>query len=261
MRRRVLVGFGAGVVVALGVLAWWRLTPSRRGLAEPRMVLVTGDATVDSRRIRAGEPFVAGASLRTGLGSACFSVRASRVCLGANSRGRLAEFGPHSAAIEADQGVIVLRSSGDQLRLTLPDGTVDVLDGAAGVEVGGGDVVVRALEGGPSVQATGKAAVVVQAPGAIGLRDGSKRPPAPQVEREEMQVTELARRWQGSAGAILQVDGFGSHVEIDGDEIGRAPASVLLDEGQHTLVIRTGPRDAKTETLQMKAGETVVRGG
>ena len=140
-------------------------------------------------------------------------------------------------------------------------GTVDVQSGVASVEVAGGDVVVRALEGSPSVQAVGKAAVVVHAPSAVGLRDGARRPPAPQVEREEMQVTEIARRWQGSAGAILQVDGFGSLVEIDGDEIGRAPASVLLDEGEHTLVTRTGPHDAKTETLHLKAGETVVRGG
>jgi hypothetical protein len=183
------------------------------------------------------------------------------VCLGANTRGRLAELGPHSARIEADQGVIVLRSSGDQLRLTLPDGTVDLQDGVASVEVGSGDVVVRALEGSPSVQAVGKAAVVVQAPGAVGLRDGARRPPAPQVEREELQVMALAGRWQGSAGAILQVDGLDSRVEIDGDQIGRAPASVLLDEGEHTLVIHTGPRDVKTETLHLKAGETVVRGG
>jgi hypothetical protein len=261
MQRRVLMGLGAGVVVALGVLAWWQLTPRRRGLAEPRIVLVTGEATLDSRRIRAAQPFLVGVPLRTGLGSACFSVHASRVCLGANTRGRLAELSPDSARIEADQGVIVLRSSGDQLRLTLPDGTVDVQNGVASVEVAGGDVVVRALEGSPSVQAVGKAAVVVHAPSAVGLRDGARRPPAPQVEREEMQVTEIARRWQGSAGAILQVDGFGSLVEIDGDEIGRAPASVLLDEGEHTLVTRTGPHDAKTETLHLKAGETVVRGG
>ncbi len=250
------------MVLAGGAAAWWKLVPHRLGLAQPRMVLVTGDSAVDGKRVRAGEAIAAGASVRTPpLAVACFSVHASRVCLGADTQVHLAEIGQASARLEADRGTIVLQSAGDDLTLVLPSGTVELQNGTASVEMGqAADVVVRALAGSPNVQPAGKPVTALGSPAAVSMRDGSKRPALPLAEREETRIAQLAGRWQGSAGAIISYVAHTGRVEIDGDDIGYAPASILLDEGDHTLVVRDGSREATRESLTVKAGQTVVRG-
>ena len=40
-----------------------------------------------------------------------------------------------------------------------------------------------------------------------------------------------------------------------------AEASILVEEGRHTLVVRDSGRETTHEPLKLAAGETVVRGG
>jgi hypothetical protein len=255
------VGGGLALVAAGGFAAWWHFTPHALGLSEPRLVFVSGEVTLDARHARAAEELATGESLRVGsLGSACFSVHASRVCIGAGNQAHIAELGPQSARIEAGRGTLIVRATGDDLRVTLPDGTVEVREGLTSIESGPGDTVVRALEGNASLEAGGRPAVVVSSPSAVAMRDGSPRPAAPAVEHEERQAAQLASRWQGSAGAILQIGPLRGRVEIDGQDAGRAPLAVLLDEGEHTIVVRDGVRELSRETLRIGAGQTVVRG-
>jgi hypothetical protein len=257
------VAGGGALVVAGGVAVWLLSGPPKLGLEHPRIVIAAGEARVDEARARPAQILGTGATVHTGRGSVCFSVRASRACAGANAEVRLAELGPTSATLEVKRGTLVVSSAGDDLRLTYPSGTIGVKSATVAVEVEGGvgGPVVRALDGSAQLEPTGAPPLTVAAPDAVGMKDGKKRPPAATIEREERDVVKLAGRWQGSAGAVISVEEAHGRVEVDGAEVGIAPAGLLLDEGKHTLVIREGLREVSREALDLKAGQKVVRGG
>lgn len=261
MQRRTMVLAAGGGAVALAVAAWWFLVPGRLGLERPRVVVVTGDGRIDDVRAKVAQTLAVGATVRAGYGSVCFSLHESRVCVGANSEAHLVDLGKTTATIEAKRGTILVVSSTDDVRVNLPStGSVDVHGGTVAIEGAGTDPVVRALDGSATVEATGRSAVVVAAPTAVSVRDGAKRPSVPPLEGEERAIAQLAHRWQGSAGATIEVDGMRGRVEVDGTDVGAAPAAVLLDEGEHTLEVREGAREGTKEILTLKGGQKVVRG-
>ena len=262
--RRLHLGLAGGLaVVVLGGLATWRLTrPAKLGLERSRVVLVSGEVTVDGARARPKQLLAAASTVHTGHGAACFSVHGSRVCTGANSDVVLAELGETSATVEVKRGTLIVASVRDDLHVTLPAGSVIVRAATVAVEDGGASgTTVRVLDGTARVTAGRLAEVFVEAPGAIALKDGKKRPAAQTLEGEERSIVQLAGSWQGTAGATLQVDALHGRVEVDGADVGLVPAAVLLGEGSHTLVVRDNGREVIRETLKLNPGETAVRGG
>jgi hypothetical protein len=264
-RKHLGIGGGLAGLVVLGLLVgWWFTRAPRLGLERPRIVLIAGEATVDGARARPAQPFGVGATLRTGHGGVCFSLRASRVCMGTSSEAVLVELDGASATVLGARGAFVASSSGDELRFVLPlgAGAVVIRVGAAAIEeLGTPTPTVRALDGTLTMQTTGMPDLLVAAPDAVGQGDGKKRPPAPTLEAEERAIVQLAGSWQGTAGAIIEVEGLHGRVEVDGTHLGLAPASILVEEGRHTLVVRDSGRETTHETLKLSAGETVVRGG
>jgi hypothetical protein len=260
-RRTKALAIGGGAVV-LAVAAWWFLVPGRLGLTKPRMVIVSGDVRVDEARVKVAQTLAVGATVRTGYGSACFSLHESRVCLGAQSEVHLADLGKTSAIVEAKRGTIVVVSGTDEVHVSIPTaGGVDVHGATVSVEGAGADSVVRALDGSVTVEASGRPDTVVAAPTAMGLRDGSKRTSNQPLENEERGVAQLAHRWQGSAGGTIEVNGMHGRVSIDNTDVGNAPAAVLLDEGEHTLEVHESGREGTKEILTLSKGQKVVRGG
>jgi hypothetical protein len=259
-RRTKLLAIG-GAAVALGVAAWWFLVPGRLGLSKPRMVIVSGEVRVDDVRAKVSQTLAVGATVRTGYGSACFSLHEARVCVGAQSEAHLADLGKASAIVEVRRGTILVVSGTDEVHVSIPSaGGVDVHGATVAVEGAGADPVVRALDGSVTVEASGRADTVVAAPTAMGLRDGSKRPSNAMLENEERGIAQLAHRWQGTAGATVEVNGVHGRVLVDGTDVGNTPASLLLDEGDHTLEVREAGRDATKESLTLRGGQKVVRG-
>jgi hypothetical protein len=262
--RRLHLGIAGGLaVVALGGLGVWLvMRPTKLGLERPRVVLVSGEVTVDGARARPAQALSTGATIQTGHGNACFSVHASRVCVGANADLVLAELGATSATIEARRGTVIVESVGDAVHLTLPTGTVTAHVATVAVEdIGGPGTTVRALDGSVPVNSNGQAETLLAAPGAVSFRDGKRRPAAETLEAEERSIVQLASSWQGTAGAVIQVDGLRGRVEVDGTAVGLAPAAILVAEGSHTLIVRDSAREVTHETLKLNAGQTVVRGG
>jgi hypothetical protein len=252
----------AGGAVALALGAWWFLVPGRLGLTQPRIVMVSGEAHVDDARAKVEQTLTVGATVRTGYGSACFSLHESRVCVGAQSEAHLAELGKTSAIVEVKRGTILVVSGTDDVHVSIPSvGGVDVHGATVSVEGAGADPVVRALNGSVTVEASGRDDTLVAAPTAMGVRDGGKRAPSPTLEGEERAVAQLAHRWQGTAGATIEVNGAHSRVSVDGTDVGVTPAAVLLDEGEHTLEVREGSREGTKEILTLRGGQKVVRGG
>ena len=259
-RRTMVIGIGAGAV-ALAVAAWWFLVPGRLGLTAPRLVIVSGDTRVDDMRVKVSQTLAVGATVRTGYGSACFSLHESRVCVGAQSEVHLADLGKTSAIVEAKRGTVVVVSGTDEVHLSIPSaGGVDVHGATVSVEGVGADPVVRALDGSVTVEASGRSDTVVAAPTAMSLRDGSKRASNPTLEGEERAIAQLAHRWQGSAGATIEVNGMRGRVSIDNTDVGVTPAAVLLDEGEHTLEVHEAAREGTKEILTLRGGQKVVRG-
>jgi hypothetical protein len=260
MRRLHLGIAGVGVAV-VGLVGWWFLTPRALGLDKSRVVLVAGEAMVDDHRAHVTDVLSPGVTLKTGaFGGLCFSIHAARVCLGSNSEARLTDLGKNAGTVEAKRGAVVISADTDDIRVTSADGAIDVHGATGALEEGTGDAVARSLAGSVSVQVPSRPAAALASPAALGLRDGAPRRSSPALEREELNVTKVALRWQGSAGGILEVGGTRGRVEIDGDDLGRAPASVLLDEGEHTLVLHDGLREILRETIHMKGGQKVIRG-
>jgi hypothetical protein len=256
---------GAAAVAALGgIIAWRVLTPSKLGLDRPRLVIVSGDASVDGQHARAALPFNTGATVHTGHGSACFSVHASRVCIGANGEVKLTELAPDGGGgtLEVHKGTLVIAAaSGEELHLVLNGlGTLTVRGATVALEDTASDPTVRALDNSATIEVNGRPAVVVAAPDSVGFRDGRKRAPIAPLEKEERSVVQLSRRWQGSAGAVVSYFGLHGRVEVDDTDIGGAPAAVLLDEGPHTLVVRDGNKEVVSEKLTLKAGQKIERG-
>lgn len=261
MQRRTMALAGGGAAVALALAAWWFLVPGRLGLDKPRIVVVSGEARVDDARAKVAQTLAVGATVRTGYGSACFSLHESRVCVGAQSEAHLADLGKATAIVEAKRGTVVVVSGTDSVHVSIPSaGGVDVHGATVSIEGAGADPVVRALDGSVTVEASGRDDTVVASPTAMGVRDGGKRAPSAALEGEERAIAQLAHRWQGSAGATIEVNGVHGRMSIDGTDVGTTPAAVLLDEGQHTLEVHEGPREATKETLTLHGGQKVVRG-
>jgi hypothetical protein len=265
MRRKPLVVGGALAAVAVAALVAWRLSgPPKLGLERSRVVVAAGEAHLDDGRAEPAQVVPLGAVLYTGRGSVCFSVHASRVCAGTTAEIKLAELGPSSAEIEVKRGTVIVQTAGDELRLTFPSGSVTAERSALlAVEeaLAGTGPTVRMLDGSARIERKNQPAVTVTAPDAVGQTDGKKRPPAATLEREARSIAKLAAQWQGSAGGVISVREARGRVEIDGADVGLAPASVLLNEGRHTLLVRDGGRERINETVQLRAGETIVRGG
>jgi hypothetical protein len=259
--RRLHLGIAGVALAAAGVLGWWFFTPRSLGLDKSRVVLVTGEAMVDDHRAHVTDVLAPGVTLKTGpFGGLCFSIHAARVCLGSNSEARLTDVGKSAGGVEAKRGALVISADTDDIHVTSADGAFDVHGATVAIEESTGDALARSLAGSVNVQVPGHPAVALASPAAVGLRDGVPRRPSPALEREELNVTKVALRWQGSAGGTLEVGGMRGRVEIDGDDLGRAPASVLLDEGEHTLVVHEGVREILRETLHIRGGQKVIRG-
>ena len=262
MQRRLVVGVGVGLAALGGGAAWWLLSAHALGLAEPRIALAAGEPTVDGHKVKVGQAFDAGQTVRTGdQVSACFSVHASRACLGAQSEVRLAALTARAATLELARGTLIVASAGDDVTVVTAGGaSVEVKNATAALETGQGDALVRALDASVTLAAPGKPPMTLASPSAVGLRDAARRPGAPAVEDEERQVARLASRWQGSAGAIVELRGAHGRLEVDGLDAGHAPAAVLLDEGEHTLAHRAGPHGTTEEKVSLRGGQVVVRG-
>ncbi len=261
-RRPAAVAVGIAVLAVAGVLVWRFSGPPKLGLDVPRVVLAAGEAHVDETRARPAQVVASGATVHTGRGSACFSVRASRACVGASGEVRLAELGQGYAVLEQKRGALVIAAvGGDELRVKSGTATVTVRDVVASIEPEGPYATVRALDGRAEVSMGGAAPVSVAAPDAVSTSDGRRRASVPGLEKEERSVVALARRWQGSAGSVIEVDQGHGRVEVDGADVGLAPAAILLDEGSHTLVVRDGVHEVSRETLELRPGQKFVRGG
>jgi hypothetical protein len=270
--RKLQLGIGAGVAVAgvAGGVAYWVHVPAL-GLDQARVVVASGEVGLSDVRAlgdahaRAKDVVAPGSTLKTGRGSACVSLRSSRVCIGANAEVVVVDV-PDKAGgnvtVDAKHGTLVVVSVAEPVRVTLPAGSVTVKGGTVAIEgADGGDPVVRALDGSATLEPSGQPPVVLAAPDTTGLRDSRKRAPSPEAEKEERGVATTARHWQGSAGAVVAVKGTRGRVEIDGSAAGVVPLEVLLDEGDHVLVVRDGADERIRETLHLKAGQRVERGG
>jgi hypothetical protein len=265
MRRlHLAIAGGLAAVAAVGgTLSWWLTRPAPLGLERSRVVLAAGDVTVDGARAVPKQLLTVGSTVHTGRGSsACFSVHGSRVCVGANAEVVLAELGEASATIQATRGAVIVASVRDDVHVILPTGSVVARAATVAIEdAGGPGATVRALEGSVPVKSTGQADVLLAAPEAVLVKDGKKRPRAQALEAEEHSVVVFAGSWQGTAGAVIAIDGVHGRVEVDGADLGLAPAAILVAEGTHTVIVRDGGHETMHETMTLKAGERVVRGG
>jgi hypothetical protein len=262
MNKRSIVIAAAALAAVGGLGAFLWLRPRSRGLATPVLVLVSGDVRIDASKGKVADVVPVGAWVRTGaLGSACFSLHAGRVCLGTQAGVRLASLDATAATLDVERGTVVVGSSTEVVAVKLSGGAVQIAQGTTAIEASASDVTVRALDGSATVTAGSRPPAVIAATSAFGLADGKPRPSLPALEAEEREALAVARSWQGTAGATLDVRAQHGRVEVDGHDVGHAPASFLLSEGSHTVVIHSGPHDVTKKTLDLSAGQKAVIDG
>lgn len=262
-RRRLYLGILGGVALTtvLGGAAAWKLSgPRKLGLERPRVVLAAGQATAGGARVRAAQALTPGAALGTERGSMCISIHASRVCLGANGVAELEALDDAAATLKVSRGALVVESARDVLSIVMPTATLRVAAATAAIEgIGSPHATLRVLDGNVTLQSRGRPDLLVASPDTVDVADGSGRPRSPDAEREERGLAQLVGEWQGTAGAIVDIEGAHGRVELDGAYVGVAPATVLVSEGDHTLVVRDTAREITHETLKLVAGQTLVR--
>jgi hypothetical protein len=262
MRRRLplIVGGSLAALAAAAVVVYFVRRPRALGLEHSRVVLVAGDATADGSRPHAKDVVLPGAELATGRGAECVSIRASRVCIGAGAQLTLTNVVEGSVAIELKRGTAIVTAVSEPVRVTLKTAALTVHGGTVAIEETESPVAtVRALDGTAKLEPAGKPAVDVASGSAVSAHDGKAKPAAADLDREERAVASLAGKWQGSAGGVVAVKGQRARVEVDGAVAGTAPAEVLVDEGQHVLVLREGSRELHRETLTIERGQRVER--
>jgi len=253
--RKATLGIAGAITLMVAAPVLWMLA-RQRGASEPRLILASGQTTMNDVPVKANQPVAQGAQLSTGLMSiACFGVHTTRVCLGANTSMRLAAIGAASAALDVQQGTIVVGTSGEQELITVPGGSLQVSQGIVAIEVSSREVIVRAYEGSVGMTAGSASAATVAAPAVLNL-EGKKRMPIPPLEAEERAMITMARAWQGGGGTV-QISGTHGRVVVDGLGLGRPPVSVLLASGPHTVLLREGDQELLRKTVDVSSGQNV----
>ncbi len=256
MRRATLGIVGAITLMVAAPVLW--VIARHRGVSEPRLIVASGQTTVNDVLVQAGQPIAQGAPVRTGLMSiGCLGVHTTRVCLGANTSMRLVAIGTASETLDVEQGTVVVGTSDEQALITVPGGSLQVSQGIVEVEVNPREVVVRAYEGSVGMTAGSASASTVTAPAVLNLQ-GKKRPPIPPLEAEERAMITLARAWQGGSSGTIQINGTHGRVVVDGLGLGRPPVSVLLTSGPHTILLHEGDQELLRKTVDVSSGQNVV---
>jgi hypothetical protein len=254
--RKTTLGIAGAITLMVAAPVLW-LMARHRGVSEPRLIVASGQTTMDDVFVQANQPVAQGARLRTGLMSiSCLGVHTTRVCLGANTSMRLVAIGA-SDTLDVAQGTVVVGTSGEPVLLTVPGGSLQVSQGIVEVEVSPREVLVRAYEGSIGMTAGSAAASTVTAPAVLNL-EGKKRPPIPPLEAEERAMITLARAWQGGSSGTVQINGTHGHVVVDGLGLGRPPVSVLLNSGPHTILLREADQELMRKTVDVSSGQNVV---
>jgi tetratricopeptide (TPR) repeat protein len=106
---------------------------------------------------------------------------------------------------------------------------------------------------GLSQVALGDAAGAVEAFG-LYLREGGERIPAPRRAQVEAEMARLSKQ----LGSLqLDVDDPDSEVMLDGAPLGQGPWSraLQLNQGKHTVAVRSSDGTLRTQTIQLSAGQ------
>lgn len=101
--------------------------------------------------------------------------------------------------------------------------------------------------------ALGDAARAVDAFGSY-LREGAERIPGPRRAQVESEVARLSKQL---ASLQLEVEETGSDVTLDGAPLGTGPISrqLRLNQGKHTVSVRSPDGTLKTQTVQLSGGQ------
>lgn len=256
--RKATLGIAGAITLMVAAPVLWILS-RQRGVSEPRLIVASGQTTVDDAFAKANQLLPLGARVRTGLMSiACFGVHTTRVCLGADTSMRLTAVGATSETLDVERGTVVVGTSGEQVLITLPGGSLQLSQGILEAEANPREVTVRAYEGSVSMTAGSASASTVTAPAVVGLTDSRKRRPLPQLEAEERAMLNLSRAWQGVSGATVQINGTRGHVAVDGLGVGRPPVSVLLTAGPHTILVLDGDQELLRKAVDLPSGQNLV---
>jgi hypothetical protein len=106
---------------------------------------------------------------------------------------------------------------------------------------------------GLSQVALGDPAAAVEAFG-IYLKEGGDRIPEPRRKQVEAEVARLSKQL---ASLTLDVDERGSDVTLDGAPLAQGPLSrqLRLNQGKHTVSVRSADGTLKTQTVQLAGGQ------
>jgi ferric-dicitrate binding protein FerR (iron transport regulator) len=255
------VAAAAAILVAAGARTWMRAPDrpagppagsaslaARSAEATTCVGFVSGDVDVDDREPVVGAPLSRGAVVSTRAGSTCLVVdQGVRACLSPRSRVRIVETARPDRRLEVLAGKVVAelepQPPGTTFTLEARDGTATAIGTAFSVEVLEGDApsVTRVLHGTVLVRPRGAPEKRV---GAHAQAAMTRAPPTPLAVADEARdigvlVPAMETDAPQSAVARVESDPAGATVRIDDRVAGTTPLAILLDPGEHAIVVET----------------------
>jgi ferric-dicitrate binding protein FerR (iron transport regulator) len=271
--RRLGVGVATLAACAAAVFLEWRpprATPPPTGaslgtVTAPRLTATSGKVGVDARMAQAGESLSVGAVVETAEGDACLSIPSGiTACLSPGSRVRVLELGPNRR-LEVLRGKLAAelepQPPGASFAVVTREGTATAIGTAFSVEVpeDGGHVITRVLHGTVLVHTNGGSDSRVVAHSQVVLtRDVTPLPR--EEEAQELELIEHAPSTTNAQPAVLRVESTpaGAALKVDGRVMGRTPASLLLDPGEHRIEIDEEENEAR-DVVHLEPGEELKR--
>lgn len=238
-------------------------------LVRTELVYASGKVNVSGANAAAGRTLLAqGSVIETTDGGACILIDSDiNVCLGPDSRMRLAEVAGPARSIELEAGKLAARLPAQPEGMSLSivaDGVVSTALGTAfSVERADDQSVVTTVLNGKVRVGRGEDMTVVnaheRASSPIGQRAG-------RVSVASVRRTEEAPSWVLLGPTVLWHDPVAATLEVRGDPegadawlddqwLGATPVSSLIPVGEHRLIIRKDHRELLVRDLHVHAGD------
>jgi ferric-dicitrate binding protein FerR (iron transport regulator) len=263
----------AAVAAAVLIVPRVRVRPPApvAAMATPRPAtcigFVSGDVDVDGQSPSVGTALVRGSVLSSRAGAACLVLDGGvRACLSPHTRVRLAEIGGPDRRLEVLAGKVVAelepQAPGSTFTLAARDGTATAIGTAFSVDVpeGEGPSITRVLHGRVLVRPLGAPAKQVSAHAQAPMTAAQPTPLAADDEEHDLSllVRAIGSVTDKPAIASVESDPPGATVRIDDRIAGRTPLSILLDPGDHALVVENDGASSR-DSLRLGAGERLDR--
>jgi hypothetical protein len=226
-----------------------------------------GDVEVDGRPAQPGASIALGSLLFARSGATCLQVdEGIRACMAQGGVLRVAELSETSRRLELRAGKLAAslepQRAGRSFGIVTREGSAIAVGTAFSVEVppDGGPVVTRVLHGTVLVRSASGAEQPVGAHRFAAMQGPARQLSERDEARERPLLEQAASAPRARPGSLrIESQPAGAEVLVDGRSVGVTPLGLLVDPGEHTLLVGAAQDRSWREQVRVSEGEQLVR--